>query len=159
MMRIGPLLLVLAVLAGPAHADHWIDMPAWPKPLPAVAHLRWVLAPAQQADSAETKRPVTLEIEADGITRAVVLDPQPGELRRDEVSLGKGEVGELAFARVGFVVKRSGDALTVIARPLEAAAPHRDEQLAKLHLPARLPLTQEIVQVDAKGNRSPLPAR
>lgn len=156
MMRIA---LLLAVLAGRAHADHWIDMPAWPKPLPAVAHLRWVVAPARQGDGAEAKRPVTLEIEADGITRAIVLDPQAGELRRDEGPLGKGEVGELAFARAAFVVKRSGDALTVIARPFETDAPHRDAQVAKLHLPARLPLAQEIVQVDANGNRTPLAAR
>ena len=151
MMRIA---LLLAVLAGQAHADHWIDMPAWPKPLPAVAHLRWVLG-----HEIDAKRPVTLEIEADGITRAVVLDPQAGELRRDDAPLGKGEVGELAFARVGFVVKRSGDALTVIARPLEASAARRDEPVAKLHVPAKLQLAQEIVQVDAKGNRTPLDVR
>jgi hypothetical protein len=176
---------VLAALAlgGQARADHWIDMPAWPKPTPAVAHLRWVLQPAPPAGEGELpKRPVTLEVEADGITRAVVLDPQVGELLRDYLPLctaaggsnafplGKGEVAELTFSEAGyggFIVKRSGDALTIIRWDLEDGAcpgkhgeptmcPRRDKQVAKLHVPAKLKLDEAIVEVDAKGNRTPL---
>ena len=112
--------LLLAVLAGQAHADHWIDLPAWPKPTPAVGHLRWVVA--QQA--------VTLEVEADGITRAIVLDPLVGEVH--DAPLGKGEVSRLG----GYVVKRNGDTLTVLAREDNA----RDKQIAKLHVPAKMKL-------------------
>src|SRR3954451_17682850 len=131
-------MLALVAFAATAHADHWIDMPAWPKPMPAVAHLRWVLQPAPPARDGELpKRPVTLELEADGITRAVVLDPQAGQLLRDYLPLctaaggsnafplGKGEVAELTFSDAGdggFIVKRSGDALTVIAWELEDGA-------------------------------------
>src|ERR1700742_78475 len=89
--------VALVAFAGAARADHWIDMPAWPKPMPAVAHLRWVLQPAP----ADGKRPITLEVEADGITRAVVLDPRIGELRTAP-PLRKGEVAELAFFETGF---------------------------------------------------------
>jgi len=120
MMRIA---LLLAVLAGQAHADHWIDMPAWPKPTPAVGHLRWLVAPQQ----------ITLEVEADGITRAIVLEPLVGEAH--EAPLGKSEVSRLAFDQGGYVVKRTGDALTVLAR--DGA---RDKQIAKLHVPAKMKL-------------------
>jgi len=121
------IVLLLAVLAGQARADHWIDMPAWPKPTPAAGQLRWIVA-AQQ---------ITLEVEADGITRAIVLDPQVGEPHRD-APLGKGEVSRLAFDHAGYVVKRSGDALTVLAREDGA----RDKQIAKLHVPAKMKLEQ-----------------
>ena len=116
--------LLLAVLAGQAHADHWIDMPAWPKPTPATGQLRWIVA-AQQ---------ITLEVEAEGITRAIVLDPQVGA--RHDVPLGKGEISRLAFDRAGYVVKRNGDTLTVLAREDGA----RDKQIAKLHVPAKMKL-------------------
>ena len=177
------IVLALALLAGTARADHWIDMPAWPKPTPATAQLRWVLAPAPPAgDGVLAKRPVTLELEVDGVTRALVLDPQIGELKRDYLALcasaggtnafplAKGEVGELTFFEAGyggFRVKRNGDALTVIAWELEdgacpgkhgepTACPRRDQQVAKLHVPAKLKLEESIVEVDAKGNRTPL---
>jgi hypothetical protein len=175
--------LVLALVAGQARADHWIDIPAWPKAMPATAQLRWVLKPALPAgDNELAKRPVTLELEVDGITRAVVLDPQIGELKRDYLPLcaaaggsnafplGKGEVGELTFFEAGyggFIVKRSGDALIVTAWELEdgacagkhgepTACPRRDKQVARLHVPAKLKLEESIVEVDAKGNRTPL---
>ena len=93
--------LLLAVLAGQARADHWIDLPAWPKPTPAAAHVSWVVSPLA----------ATLEVEAGGITRAIILDPLP--------------------ASESYQLKRTGDALMVMKR---------DHQVAKLHVPAKMKL-------------------
>jgi hypothetical protein len=164
--------------AAPARAERWVDKPAWPDKA-TKATIRWVVHPAPVPDEDSLpKRPMTFELTIGDVTRVVVLAPQSGRLDRDHqpscakvgtnaFPLRTDEVGKITFYLAGFggfVVRRDGDALAVIAWEEEdgaCASPHgrlvvcprRDTVIAKLHVPEGLALTEKIVELDAKGVR------
>ena len=126
-------LAVLCVLVGTAHGEPWSDTPAWPKA--QKGELVWVLSPLLKAAENEyPKQPVALEVTLGGVTRTLTLAPDFGALHPlnepmcadgDHViayPLAHGEVAKLTFyegGAGGYVVRRSGDALSVIHWTLE----------------------------------------
>jgi hypothetical protein len=174
-------LAVLCVLVGTAHAEPWSDKPAWPKA--KTGELVWVISPVIKTDdvNAMPNRPVTLEVTLGGVTRAIKLAPDFGALHPldepmcangDQViayPLAHGEIAKLTFyegGAGGYVVKRSGDELSVIHWTLAdyacedkhhhtIACPNHDKRVARFHVPANVKLHEQIVEVDDHGERQP----
>ena len=127
------------------------------------------------------KRPVTLEIEADGITRAVVLDPQIGQSSATTCRCARAggervparqERGRRAHVFRGRLRRlhrqaqrrradrdRAGSSTMAPVPASTASLPCARVATSRSRscmCPAKLKLDEAIVEVDAKGNRTPL---